>query len=71
MTAAVGRQQPYAGDLPQSLPELVPEMAGVAGIARLSGRLPDVGAALLPQRLLPKDADPWEENFHQDAHHIE
>jgi len=50
MAAAVGRQQPHAGDLRQSLPELVPEMAGVAGVARLPGRLPDVGTALLPQR---------------------
>ena len=49
MAAAVGRQQPHAGDLLQSLPELVPEMAGVAGVARLPGRLPDVGTALLPQ----------------------
>ena len=49
MAAAVGRQQPHAGDLLQCLPELVPEMAGVAGVARLPGRLPDVGTALLPQ----------------------
>ena len=49
MAAAVGRQHPHTGDLPQSLPEFVPEVAGVAGIPRLPGRLPDICTALLPQ----------------------
>ena len=49
MAAAMGCQQPHAGNLLQSRPELVPEVAGIAGVARFPGLLPDVGTALLPQ----------------------